>query len=136
MKLLTIVAAIAAGAALYLKRRSEKQAVQDEDNAELLTYESDDDSSDEMQHEELAASVLESSRAMDPLTLQGASRVTFDCEDGKKRKLLIPGPNGVFLTKGDKGLLTFAGSAFISFEKDDGEFVSPLFHTLPDGREA
>lgn len=103
----------------------------------MLTYDSgDDDSSDEMQHEELAASILEASRAMDPLTLQGASRVTFDCEDGKKRKLLIPGPNGVFLTKGDKGLLTFAGSAFISFEKDDGEFVSPLFHTLPDGRDA
>jgi len=89
-----------------------------------------------IQTEAISAVVMESNRAMDPLTLQGASRVKLDCADGKKRKFVIPGPNGAFLIKGDSGCLTFAGSSFISFEKDSGEFISPLFRTVPENRKA
>lgn len=137
MKLLLILSAFVAGAALYMRRHSEEKPVQEDDGAKWSEDDpQEEDSCNEMQQEELGASVRESSRAMDPLTLQGASRVTFDCADGKKRKFIIPGQNGAFLTKGDRGLLTFAGSAFISFEKEDGEFISPLFHTAPERRKA
>lgn len=101
-----------------------------------VDMETDNQPADMIQNEVIGAVVIESSRAMDPLTLQGASRVKMECADGKKRKFVIPGPNGAFLIKGDRGLLTFAGSSFISFEKESGEFICPLFRTVPENRKA
>lgn len=162
MKIVTVISALVAGAAAkHLKRRDEKRAAKPQDDANTYVLEEDEalfvmpreeaeeetgkyivdapepekEPGDVRKSEKIGAVVLESSRAMDPLTLQSASRVSFDCNDGMKRKFFIPGRNGVFLAKGERGLLTFAGSTFISFDKLNGEFVSPLFHTVPDRRK-
>lgn len=162
MKLVTVISALVAGAAAkHLKKRDEKREAQERnantyilgeeeanyaqpeerDENESLKWEAapadhEESPGDVRKSQKTNATVLEASRAMDPLTLQGASRVTFECPDEQKRKFFIPGQNGAFLKVGDKGVLTFSGATFISFEKEDGEFISPLFHTVPDRRKA
>lgn len=81
------------------------------------------------------AEILEACRDMDPVTLQGWSRVRFLCEDGEERKFTFAGVNGLYLVSGETGLLEYRGKAFIGFEKDSGEYVSPLFHMLPETEE-
>lgn len=98
----------------------------------------DDESADEEEQEEPAetvrATIKAASRDMDPVTLQGWSRVTFTCEDGEERKMYFPGENGVHLVAGERGILEHRNGAFISFEKDSGEVVGVLFH-IPAGEE-
>ena len=81
------------------------------------------------------AEILETCRDLDPVTLQGWSRVSFLCEDGETRKFTFAGVNGVHLVSGETGLLEYRGAAFVGFEKDSGEYISPLFHVLPDAEE-
>ncbi|MBQ8555698.1 MAG: hypothetical protein IJ438_07485 [Clostridia bacterium] len=77
---------------------------------------------------EIRCTIVDSCRAMDPVTLTGASRVTFRDEAGYERKLHIPGSNGALLYPGDAGVLTCQGDVFVSFEKPDGEIVGALYH--------
>lgn len=81
------------------------------------------------------AEILEACRDMDPVTLQGWSRVSFLCEDGETRKFTFAGANGLYLVSGEKGLLEYRGKGFVGFEKDSGEYVSPLFHVPPETEE-
>lgn len=81
------------------------------------------------------AEILDACRDMDPVTLQGWSRVSFLCEDGETRKFTFAGVNGLYLVSGEKGLLEYRGKALVGFEKDSGEYVSPLFHVLPETEE-
>lgn len=81
------------------------------------------------------AEILEARREMDPVTLQGWSRVTFLCEDGETRKMYFPGENGVYLLRGEKGALEHREGAFVSFEKDSGEIVGALYHIPAEARE-
>ena len=77
------------------------------------------------------AEIRSARRDLDPVTLQGWSRVTFLCEDGVERKMQFSGDNGVYLTKGETGVLEHLNGKFISFEKDSGEIVAPLYHLTP-----
>ena len=76
----------------------------------------------------IRATIRSARREMDPVTLQGWSRVIFDCEDGQERKMYFSGPNGVYLTAGEEGILEHRDGVFVSFEKDSGEIVGALFH--------
>ena len=74
------------------------------------------------------AEILSACRDMDPVTLQGWSRVSFLCEDDETRKFTFQGGNGVHLVSGETGLLEYRGAAFIGFAKDSGAYVSPLLY--------
>lgn len=141
VKLLKLLAAFAAGAATHylLRSRSEKQT--DEEAAQpTTTYELDHEEAvidgAEAAPVECRARVEEAMRAMDFMTLQGASRVTFCTEDGQKLKFHIPGENGAYLAKGDEGLLEYREQTFISFVKDSGEVVGAMYHIPAEDTEA
>jgi len=85
---------------------------------------------------ECRACVQESNRAMDFMTLQGASRVTFLTADGQTLKFHIPGESGAFLFKGDEGLLEYRDQTFLSFVKDSGEVVGAMYHIPAEETEA
>ena len=87
---------------------------------------------DECPAQTVRATIRSASRDMDLVTLQGWSRVTFDCEDGERRKMYFPGENGIYMRAGECGMLEHRDGAFISFEKDSGEIVGVLFH-IPAG---
>lgn len=78
------------------------------------------------------ATIKSARREMDPVKLQGWSRVIFTCEDGEERKMYFSGPNGVYLTEGENGVLEHRDGRFISFEKDSGEIVGAMYHILPE----
>lgn len=111
-----------------LKRQLE-QAAQDTDDDEAGTEE------DVAETQTVRAVIKAAHRDMDPVTLQGWSRVIFSCEDGEERKMYFPGEHGVFLVAGEAGVLEHRDGAFVSFEKDSGEVVTPLFHLLPESEE-
>lgn len=87
---------------------------------------------DAVQTQCVPATIKSARREMDPVTLQGWSRVIFTCEDGKERKMYFPGENGVYLTAGERGILEHRDGAFVSFEKESGEIVGALYHLLPE----
>ena len=74
------------------------------------------------------AEVLHCYRRMDPLTLIGASEVTFVLADGTEVKLTIQGEGGTHLQEGDCGMLTWKGNTFILFEKDNDEVIGGMFY--------
>lgn len=78
--------------------------------------------------EPVRAEVLHCYRRMDPITLTGASDVTFILQDGTEVKLIVQGEGGLHLNEGDAGLLTWQGMQFILFEKDSGELVGGMFY--------
>lgn len=80
------------------------------------------------------AEVCHCYRRMDPLTLIGASDVTFVLESGEEVKLRVTGEGGKHLQEGDRGLLTWKGNTFILFEKDNGEMIGGMFYA-PAGEE-
>lgn len=92
----------------------------------------EDDADDMTPSQTVRATIRSARREMDPVTLQGWSRVIFACEDGEERKMYFPGENGVFLTAGETGLLEHRDGAFVCFEKDSGEIVGALYHILPE----
>lgn len=97
----------------------------------------EDEAGEEPQEESRVcrAEILEACRDLDPVTLQGWSRVSFLCEDGVTRKFIFAGVNGLYLASGETGLLEYRGKAFVGFEKDSGEYITPLFHVLPEAEE-
>lgn len=140
MKLLAILAAFAAGAAAHALMRSGADERRDETAQPVTTYELDhDEAAIDAEPDapvERRACVEEASRAMDFMTLQGASRVTFRLENGEKLKLHIPGDSGKHLFKGDQGLLEYRGQTFLSFAKDNGEIVGALYYVPAEDTEA
>ena len=65
---------------------------------------------------------------MNPVTLSSWTRIVCDCEDGVERKMSFDGENGMYLSEGDTGMLEHRDGVFVSFEKDSGEVVAPLYH--------
>lgn len=141
-KLIFLLVGAAAAACLFLRKGS-PQGQADEQAAWLFTAEPDksDEKCDDDNEQNTAdeggvmtcqAEILETCRDLDPVTLQGWSRVRFLCEDGEKRKFFFSGSNGLYLASGEKGMLEYRGKEFIGFTKDSGEYVSPLFHVLPE----
>lgn len=84
--------------------------------------------------ETVMATIKKLRRDLDPATLTRWSGVVFTCDDGVERKMYFPGENGVYLMVGERGLLEHRDGAFVSFEKENGEIVTPLFR-IPAGRE-
>lgn len=111
-----------------LKRQLE-QSAQDTDDAGAEPEEK------AAETQTVRAVIKSAHRDMDPVTLQGWSRVIFNCEDGEERKMYFPGENGVYLVASEAGVLEHRDGAFVSFEKDSGEIVTPLFHLLPESEE-
>lgn len=134
---------LAAGAALVLingiRFRSRKPYAELDgfvtDEPECTTDENAETYDEEKETETCRAEILEARREMDPVTLQGWSRVIFLCEDGETRKMYFPGENGVYLLKGERGVLEHHEGAFVSFEKDSGEIVGALYHIPAEDRE-
>jgi len=132
MKLWTILAAFAAGAATHFLLRERHKETEAPVMSEGATY--------ELNHDEaviedtpdaavqISAVIKESCREMDPITLRGASRLSFQCDDGQKRDFFVPGESGVYLVAGERGSLEYQGTTFISFTKESGEVVGALYH--------
>lgn len=122
-----LLAAGAAGWALAKK----KAAPRNEENGSHVVFLSDEEAKiDACEHSDLPvpARVRSSYRRMDPITLSGASDVTFLLEDETEIRLLIPGESGIHLKPGDRGLLTRKGIQFICFEKENGDVIGSLFY--------
>lgn len=75
------------------------------------------------------AEVLRFARRMNPMTLTGASDVTFILADGTELGFHITGEGSQHLQVGDSGLLTWAGRTFLLFEKDNGEVIGGMFYS-------
>lgn len=106
------------------------------DEEQQLAEMADDASQPKAQTTYVRAVIKSAKRDLDPVTLQGWSRVTFTCEDGAEMKMCFPGSNGVHLVAGEAGLLEHSDGAFVSFEKDSGEIVAALYHIPADTEEA
>ncbi len=124
-----LLAAGAAGWALA-KRKS---AANQPDSDPRVVYLSDEDAVIDAHHPSaepapVHARVRHCYRRMDPITLQGASDVTFVLDDDTEVKLLIHGEGGMHLQEGDSGLLTRSGMQFILFEKENGEVIGSMFY--------
>lgn len=140
MKLATIVKLVLAGAAAaamiglkFWKTDRAESEMELDAFPEGEGFEPAEDAGEEAaQTQTCRAEIIEARREMDPVTLQGWSRVTFRCEDGEERKMYFPGENGVYLLKGENGLLEHCDGKFVSFEKDSGEIVGALYH-IPAG---
>lgn len=140
MKLLAILAAFAAGAIAHHLTSMNGKKPQAQEPQQMGTYELDHEEAVienlDDRPVECRACVKESNRAMDFMTLQGASRVTFLTEDGQTLKFHIPGESGAFLFKGDEGLLEYRDQTFLSFVKDSGEVVGAMYHIPAEETEA
>lgn len=140
MKLLAILAAFAAGAAAHFLVQSRTQSQGNEAEQPVTTYELDHEEAvidgETDAPVECRASVEAASRAMDFMTLQGASRVTFRLEDDRKLKFYIPGESSAHLLRGDQGVLEYRGQTFLSFVKDSGEVVGALYYIPAEDTEA
>ena len=136
MKLLTILAAFAAGAATHFLLRRKQKEHEAPVMSEGATYELNHDEAviEEAPDSavQIGAVIRESCRAMDPITLRGASKLSFTCEDGVKRDFFVPGENGVHLVAGERGILEYHGNTFVSFTKESGEIVGALYHIPPE----
>lgn len=122
MKIWMVIGAAAlAAAALFAKpasapQEAEEPAVDKEDQAETAT---------------VRASIRHVKHDMDPVTLKGWTRLVCDCEDGVERKMTFEGATGVYMTDGEKGLLEHRDGVFVSFTKDSGEVITPMYRLLP-----
>lgn len=122
---------LAAGAAGWaLAKRKSKPA---ENTDPHVVYLKDDEAvinaqAEPSEPEAVAAEVLSCYRRMNPLTLTGASDVTFILADGTEVKLQVSGEGGLHLAKGDQGLLAWSGKTLIRFEKNNGEVVGGMFY--------
>ncbi|MBQ2954745.1 MAG: hypothetical protein IJE07_14540 [Clostridia bacterium] len=73
---------------------------------------------------------------MNPVTLQGWTRIICDCEDGVERTMSFDGDTGVYLMAGESGLLEHRDGVFVSFTKDSGEMVTKLYRMLPEAADS
>lgn len=79
----------------------------------------------------IRATIRTAKHDMNPVTLQGWTRIICDCEDGVERTMSFDGDTGVYLTAGESGLLEHRDGVFVSFTKDSGEVVTRLYRMLP-----
>lgn len=141
MKIVSILALLAAGAAgcLFLKESGAEQEDSDELSGQEATAAEEIGGAFAKGAQDAPAQcsavVEDACRAMDIITLQGASRVTFRTADGQKRKYLIPGEGGLHLRPGDEGTLEYHGQTFISFTKESGEIVGALYYIPAEDTE-
>lgn len=123
---------LAAGAAGWALARRKTSQMQEADEPRVVYLEDDeaviDAPAETAVHASVRAEVLHCCRRMDPVSLKGASDVTFILADETKVKLIVPGDGGLHLQEGDGGLLTWSGQQFILFEKDGGEVIGSLFY--------
>ena len=75
-----------------------------------------------------AAYVSAMVRAMDPLSLNPASVVTFTTYDGTELEVVIRGEGGLHVAQHDAGFLTMNGDVFVSFEKENGEIIGAMYY--------
>ena len=134
MRMAILAAAGVAGWALF--RRKEKPAGAGDGQPQVV-YLSDEDAVIDGAREPSTApaEVLHCYRRMDPLTLIGASEVTFMLADATEVKLTIQGEGGPHLQEGDCGMLTWKGNTFILFEKDNGEVIGGMFYAPAEEAE-
>lgn len=127
------LAAAAAAAGLKNRKAAEADPYHPQDEPVPAAAEADepmpadDEGEPDLSAKTVPAQVISASRAMDPVTFTGASRVTFRLPGGEKR-LIIPGDSGTHLIPGDSGMLVFSGDQFICFEKENGEIVGALYY--------
>lgn len=122
---------LAAGAAGWaLAKRNSRRDDQPSDEPHVVYLEDEDAviAENNFPPEPVRAEVLHCYRRMDPITLTGASDVTFILQDGTEVKLIVQGEGGLHLNEGDAGLLNWQGMQFILFEKDSGELVGGMFY--------
>ena len=123
---------LAAGAAGWALARRKSAANRTESDPRVVYLSDEDAVSDTHQTssepEAVHARIRQCFRRMDPVTLQGASDVTFVLDDETEVKLLVHGEGGIHLQAGDCGMLTWSGMQFILFEKDNGEVVGGMFY--------
>lgn len=133
-----LLAAGAAGWALAKRKSSRNEEVPGDPHVVYLRDEDAviDAKQESAEPEPVRAQVLHCYRRMDPITLSGASDVTFVLADGTEVKLLVQGEGGLHLSEGDTGLLTWQGIQFILFEKDNGEIVGSMFYAPAEEAEA
>lgn len=138
MKIWLLIGAGVAAAAALLSLRKDTDAKQEEQACVIPAGScscGDEERENMLPTETVRATIREACRDMDPVTLQGWSRVIFSCEDGAERKMQFPGENGLYLTEGESGLLEHRNGAFVSFEKDSGEIVGALYHIPAENGE-
>lgn len=132
MKLLMLLAAFAAGAvAHHLWTQDATDGQTREEDTQMEQPDEDAPEGPPSCHAEVA----EISRAMDPVTLTGATRAAFRTEAGETLKFLIPGDSGRYLVRGEQGMLEYRGGDFICFTKDSGEVVGALYHIPAEDEE-
>lgn len=92
----------------------------------------DDDDADEAEDlpptELVRAEIKRVKRDMNPVTLSSWTRIVCACADGVERTMSFDGESGMFLSEGDTGVLEHREGVFVSFEKDSGEVVAPMYH--------
>lgn len=116
-----------------ISRTADEMADTVPEEAELSESEqTDEELIERMPTSTVRATIKSARREMDPVTLQGWSRVIFNCDDGVERKMFFPGDNGVFLVAGESGILEHREGSFVSFEKDSGEIVGAMYHIMPE----
>ena len=125
---------LAAGAAGWALARRKKD--QDRDAAPTVIYLRDEDVVFDScrEQESMTAQVQTCFRRMHPLLLRAENEASFLLENGTVVKLHFLGEGGLYLKKGDRGVLTWRDTQLIRFEKDNGDLITGLFYA-PMGEE-
>ncbi len=138
MKMWWILAGAAAAALVgtlfhSASQKDDEPAIPDAvDEAEEL----EDGAAEESVETTIVPAVIKSVRHdHDPVTLSGWTRLVCSCEDGTELTMSFSGNTGVYLTVGERGLLEHREGAFVSFEKENGEIVTPMYHMTPEAEE-
>lgn len=119
---------VAAGAAGWVlaKKKSVKPSQEGESR---VVYLSDEDAVIDAEPTPVPATVKNSFRRMDPLTLNAANEAIFLLENGTEVRLNFSGDGGLHLLPGERGLLTWRGMHLIRFEKESGEVIGGAFYS-------
>lgn len=124
-----VIGAIMAGVSMKEARKQHCDEVQDIPLRDENPGVSDAETIEEIQSSQLVrAEIRRVKHDMNPVTLSSWTRIVCDCEDGVERKMSFDGENGMYLSEGDTGMLEHRDGVFVSFEKDSGEVVAPLYH--------
>ena len=119
---------LAAGAAGWALAKRKK--VQERDEATKVIYLRDEDAVFDScrESESMTAQVQTCFRRMHPLLLRPENEASFLLENDTVVKLHFLGDGGLYLKKGDRGLLTWKDTQLIRFEKDNGDLITGLFY--------
>ena len=134
MKIFAILggAALLAVASLLKPGRTKQPVTQ----AEVPEAEAELDAYASGSTETVRATLRKVKHDMNPVTLQGWTRIICDCEDGVERTMSFDGDTGVYLMAGERGLLEHRDGVFVSFTKDSGEMVTKLYRMLPEAADS